>query len=57
MSGFYRRFVVAFGVVAIGLGIALFVETTVAGGGVTGYLLSILFVGLGIGRIYLQRRR
>jgi hypothetical protein len=54
---FYRSSVVVFGIVAIGLGVALLVETTVAGGGVTGYLIGLLFIGLGIGRIYLQRRR
>jgi hypothetical protein len=46
-----------FGLVAIGLGVALLAETTVAGGGSTGYLLGVLFIALGIGRIYLLRRR
>jgi hypothetical protein len=46
-----------FGLVAIGLGIALLAETVVAGGGSTGYLLGVLFIALGIGRIYLLRRR
>jgi hypothetical protein len=57
LTGFYKRSVVLFGLVAIGLGIALFVETAVEGGGSTGYLLGLLFVGLGIGRLYLLRRR
>jgi hypothetical protein len=57
VTGYYRRSVFAFGVVAIGLGLALLVETVVAGGGSTGYLLSVLFLALGIGRIYLLRRR
>ncbi|HLY86992.1 MAG TPA: hypothetical protein VKO84_10885 [Gaiellaceae bacterium] len=57
MSGFYRRSVVVFGLVAIGLGIALLVETTVAGGGTTGYVVGVLFLALGFGRIYLLRRR
>lgn len=39
------------------LGIALLVETAVAGGGSTGYLLGTLFLGLGAGRLYLARRR
>ncbi|HEY5693182.1 MAG TPA: hypothetical protein VIR14_01625 [Gaiellaceae bacterium] len=57
MTGLYRRSVLAFGLVAIVLGVALLVETTVQGGGTTGYLLGVLFVGLGIGRLYLLRRR
>jgi len=57
VSGFYRRSVVVFGLVAIGLGIALLVETTVAGGGTTGYVVGVLFLALGFGRIYLLRRR
>ena len=57
MTGLYRRSVLVFGFVAIALGIALFVETTVAGGGTTGYLLGVLFVALGMGRIFLLRRR
>jgi hypothetical protein len=55
--GFRRRYVRAFGFVAIGLGIAIVVETAALGGGTTGYLLGVLFVGLGIGRLYLVRRR
>jgi hypothetical protein len=57
VTGFYRRSVLVFGVVAIGLGIALFVETAAAGGGTTGYLLGALFVALGVGRLYLLSRR
>jgi uncharacterized membrane protein HdeD (DUF308 family) len=53
----YRRSIFIFGVVAIGLGIALLAETAAAGGGTTGYLLGVLFVVLGFGRIYLLRRR
>ena len=57
MSGLHRRSVVVFGLVAIGLGIALLAETVAIGGGSTGYLLGVLFVALGSGRIYLLRRR
>jgi hypothetical protein len=57
VTGLYRRSVFVFGLVAIGLGIALFVETAAAGGGSVGYLLGALFVALGIGRIFLLRRR
>jgi hypothetical protein len=57
VTEFYKRSVLVFAVVAIGLGIALLVETVVVGGGAVGYLLGVLFVGLGIGRLYLLRRR
>ena len=57
MTGLYQRFVFVFGVVAIVLGIALLVETIAAGGGSIGYLLGLLFVALGLGRLYLLRRR
>jgi hypothetical protein len=57
VTGFYKRSVFAFGLVAIGLGIALLAETAAVGGGSTGYILGLLFVGLGGGRIYLLRRR
>lgn len=53
----YQRSVFIFGLVAIGLGIALLAETAAVGGGTAGYLLGVLFVALGCGRIYLQRRR
>jgi uncharacterized membrane protein HdeD (DUF308 family) len=54
---FYRRWIWAFGVVSIVLGIALLVQTTRAGGGTIGYTLGILFVALGAGRIFLVSRR
>ena len=57
MTGLYRRSVLVFGIVAIGLGVALLAETVAAGGGTTGYLLGALFVALGCGRLYLLRRR
>jgi hypothetical protein len=57
VTGLYRRSVFAFGLVAIALGIALLAETVAVGGGSTGYLLGVLFVGLGVGRIVLVRRR
>ncbi len=40
----------------VGLGVALVVQTARAGGGV-GYVIGILFIALGAGRTYLQRRR
>ena len=57
MTGLYRRSVLVFGVLAVVLGIALLVQTTAQGGGTVGYLLGVLFVGLGLGRLYLLRRR
>jgi hypothetical protein len=57
VSDFHRRSIIVFGLVAIGLGIALLAETIAIGGGSTGYLLGVLFVALGVGRIYLLRRR
>jgi hypothetical protein len=52
----YPALVVAFGAITAGLGVALIVETAVKGGGV-GYLLGLLFDAVGVGRIYLLRRR
>jgi hypothetical protein len=40
----------------VGIGIGLLVQTARAGGGV-GYVIGILFIALGIGRLYLQRPR
>ena len=52
----YRAAVALFGVVALSLGVALIVETAIQGGGV-GYLLGVLFVLLGAGRLYLLLRK
>jgi hypothetical protein len=49
--------VIAFGVIAMLLGLLILVETARAGGGQVGYLIGLLFLLLGAGRIYLQRRR
>ena len=57
MTSFYRRSILAFGLIAIGLGIALLAETVAVGGGSVGYVLGVLFIGLGCGRLYLLRRR
>jgi fucose permease len=54
---FYRRSTIVFGLLSIGVGIALFVETAVQGGGSVGYALGVLFLALGIGRLYLVKRR
>ena len=56
----HHRATLVFGLLSIGLGLALIVRTAIAGGGSVGsvgYLLGALFVALGIGRLYLLRRR
>jgi hypothetical protein len=57
VTGLYRRSILVFGGLAIGLGVALLVETVAVGGGSVGYLLGALFIALGVGRLYLLRRR
>jgi uncharacterized membrane protein HdeD (DUF308 family) len=52
----YRNATLVFGLVAIVLGIAILVQTARAGGGL-GYVLGVLFVALGVGRLYLLKRR
>jgi hypothetical protein len=52
----YRGLVAVFAVLALGLGLALIVETAIRGGGV-GYAIGLLFIALGAGRLYLLRRR
>jgi hypothetical protein len=56
VKGSYRAAVALFGVVALGLGVALIVETALQGGGV-GYLLGVLFIAMAAGRLYLLVRR
>jgi hypothetical protein len=53
----YRRAVLGFSVVFVGIGIALLVVTAVHGGGVVGFVLGALFVALGAGRFTIERRR
>jgi len=54
---FYQGATALFGVAFLGIGIALVVVTAANGGGVLGYVLGLLFVALGIGRLYLLRAR
>jgi len=54
---FYRGATALFGVAFLGIGIALLVVTAANGGGVLGYVLGLLFVALGIGRLYLLGAR
>jgi len=56
MSSSYRGLVTIFGVIAIGLWIAIVVQTARVGGG-SGYLIGVLFMALGAGRLYLLHRR
>ena len=53
----YRRAVLAFSLVFVGIGVALLVVTAANGGGVVGFVLGALFVALGAGRFTLERRR
>jgi hypothetical protein len=53
----YRDAVAVFGVVFVGIGIALIAVTAARGGAVFGYLVGLLFVALGLGRLYLLRAR
>jgi hypothetical protein len=55
-ANWYKDIVLAFGLVAIAIGIALIVRTIAEGGGV-GIVIGLLFVALGVGRLYLLRRR
>ena len=54
---FYRNSIAVFGVIFVGIGIALVVVTAVNGGGVLGYVLGVLFAALGVGRLFLLRAR
>jgi hypothetical protein len=56
MKGSYRAATAVFGLVAIGIGIAILVQTARLGGGL-GYVIGVLFVALGAGRLYLLWRR
>ena len=54
---FYRGGIALFGVVFVGIGIALLIVTAVHGGAAFGYVIGVLFVALGLGRLYLLRAR
>jgi hypothetical protein len=53
----YRYGMAAFAVTFVGLGIALIVVTAARGGAAFGFLMGTLFIALGVGRLYLLRRR
>jgi hypothetical protein len=52
----YRAGLTLFALVFVGLGVALLVVTATHGGGI-GYLLGLLFIAAGAGRLYLLRKR
>jgi hypothetical protein len=53
----YRLGIAVLAVVFVGMGIALLAVTAARGGAAFGYLMGVLFVALGIGRLYLLRSR
>ena len=53
----YRQAVAFFGLVFLGIGVALVVVTAVRGSGAFGYVMGLLFSALGLGRLYLLRTR
>jgi len=53
----YRRAVLALSVVIGLVGVALLAVTAARGGGTTGFVVGGLFVGLGVARFTLERRR
>jgi hypothetical protein len=52
----YAQAVLVLSCLFVGIGIGLIVQTARSGGGI-GYVVGLLFIALGIGRVYLQRRR
>jgi TRAP-type mannitol/chloroaromatic compound transport system permease large subunit len=54
---FYKSVTALFALTFLALGVALLVVTAARGGGATGYLIGVLFVALGLGRLYLLRAR
>jgi hypothetical protein len=53
----YRTAIVVFSLAFVAIGLALLVRTTLAGGGVVGFVLGGLFVALGAARLTLERGR
>jgi len=53
----YRAAVAFFGVLFVAIGIALVAVTASRGGALFGYLVGVLFIALGVGRLYLLRAR
>ncbi|MDX6407816.1 MAG: hypothetical protein QOE13_887 [Gaiellaceae bacterium] len=57
MNTAYRSLVTLFAFLFMGIGIALAVVTAINGAGAFGYVMGTLFFALGVGRLYLLRRR
>lgn len=53
----YSVAVLVFAAIFVAIGVALLVRTTLAGGGVVGYVLGGLFIVLGVARFTIERRR
>ena len=53
----YRSLVMVFAFLFMWIGIALVIVTAIHGGAAFGYLMGVLFFALGVGRLYLLRRR
>jgi hypothetical protein len=53
----YRIGVFAFATLFVAIGFALVVRTAAEGGGVVGFVVGVLFVALGAGRLTLERGR
>ena len=53
----YRGLVALFAFLFMGIGVALVVVTAMHGGAAFGYLMGVLFFALGVGRLFLLRRR
>jgi hypothetical protein len=52
----YRRLTMLTSLLMVGIGVAMLVITVGRGGGI-GYVIGLLFLGLGAGRLYLLLRR
>jgi hypothetical protein len=53
----YRLSISVTSLALVVIGVAIFVQTVRAGGGLVGFLIGPLFVVAGLGRLYLMRRR
>ena len=53
----YRHVASLLALTIAALGFAILVVTAVHGGGTSGFIIGVLFVGLGSGRLYLLRKR
>jgi len=53
----YRGGIAVFGAAFVAIGVALLIVTAVHGGAAFGFIVGILFIALGIGRLYLLRAR